>query len=167
MNRITFAIAAVVMLSVGSEAAAREEGANCASAITLASNTIYTADTTSTTNWMTSFGPLISPSNDQLYTFFLSSQPYTTITPTVSNYTFAMYVIPSCADSGTEPPPIRATGTLGVGIDLSAGSPPLTDNTRYYLAVTGAASGGAGANGTVTFSTGFGVPVTLESFTVE
>ncbi|HEX5124956.1 MAG TPA: hypothetical protein VFV97_17055 [Rhodanobacteraceae bacterium] len=162
MKRIAFAVAALAISSVGTEARAAPEGASCASAVVLASNSTYVSDTTQTTNWMTSFGPLVSPSNDQLYTFIAGPQPLGTITPTASSYQFAMYLIDSCADSGTEPPPIRATGTVGNPIDLSSG---IVTGARYYLAVTGAAAAGSGANGTVNFTGSW--PVTLQNFTVD
>jgi hypothetical protein len=64
-----------------------------------------------------------------------------------------MYLIPSCTDSGSEPQPIGATATIGRGIDLAV-SGVISGNT-YYLAITGPASGGAGANGTLNFTTPF------------
>jgi hypothetical protein len=162
MKRIIFAVAAMSVLCTGAEASAAPAGGTCAGATTLVSNTTYVSDTTGTTNWMTSFGPLVSPANDQLYTFIAGAQPLGTITPTAASYQFAMYLIASCSDSGTEPSPIKATATVGTPIDLSTG---ITTGAQYYLAVTGIAAGGAGANGTVNFNTLF--PVTLQSFTVD
>jgi hypothetical protein len=162
MKRIALTFAALIISSFGSQALAAPTGASCATAIPLAANTTYTSDTTTTTNWMTSFGPLVSPSNDQLYTFTAGPQPLGTLTPTSASYQFAMYLITTCSDGGTEPAPIKATSTIGVGIDLSSG---ITQGSVYYLAVTGIAAGGAGANGTLTFN-GF-IPVTLQTFTVD
>jgi hypothetical protein len=156
-------LSALVALSLCAAATSSAYAQTCASAVTIASNSSYVSDTTGTTNWMTSFGPLVSPSNDMLYTFVAGAQPLTTITPTASSYQFAMYLIPSCADAGTEPSPIKATSTVGTPIDLSTG---ITQGTQYYLAVTGIAAGGAGANGTVNFDTGT-LPVTLQSFEVN
>jgi len=98
-----------------------------------------------------------------LYTFVAGAQPLGTITPSASSYQFAAYLIPSCADSGTEPSPIKATSTVGTPIDLSTG---ITAGNTYFLAVTGIAAGGAGANGTTTFNATI-VPVTLQSFEVN
>jgi hypothetical protein len=162
MQRIVLAVAVLTASIVGSDALSAPAGASCAAAITLASNSSYVSDTTITTNWMTSFGPLVSPANDQLYTFTAGAQPLGTITPTAASYAFAMYLIPSCSDSGTEPAPIKATATVGLPIDLGSG---ITQGAQYYLAVTGIAAGGAGANGTVNFD-GFW-PVTLQTFTVD
>jgi len=156
-------LSALVALSLCAAATSSAYAQTCASAVTIASNSSYTSDTTTTTNWMTSFGPLVSPSNDMLYTFVAGAQPLGTITPTASSYQFAMYLIPSCADAGTEPSPIKATSTVGTAIDLSTG---ITQGTQYYLAVTGIAAGGAGANGTVSFDTTT-LPVTLQSFEVN
>jgi hypothetical protein len=130
-------------------------------------DTPYTTDTTATTNWMTSFGPLVSPSNDQLYSYVAGPQPLDPITPNTSNYAFAMYLIASCADSGTEPAPIRATGTLGAGMELSSGSPPIVEGSTYYIAITGAASGGPTANGTLGWDTGVFIAVTLQNFSID
>jgi len=140
---------------------------NCASAISLASNSTYVSDTTGTTNWMFSFGPLLSTANDQLYTFVAGPSPRSNLTPTASSYAFAMYLITSCSDAGSEPAPIRATATVGMPIALEGtpppGQPPIVEGERYYLAVTGTAA--TGANGTLNFDTGF--PVTLQTFTVD
>lgn len=164
MNRMILAIGALLVWGMGSDVLAAPAGASCATAILLFNDSDYTSDTTTTTNWMTSFGPLVSPSNDQLYTFTPARQPLGAITPLSATYQFAMYLIPSCADSGTEPSPIKATSTIGVPIDLSSG---VTPGTQYYLAVTGIAAGGAGANGTLNFHTADYLPVRLQSFTIE
>ena len=151
---------AVGMSSLSSLASAQ----TCASAITLARNTTYVSDTTGTTDWMSQFGPLSSGgSNDMLYTFIAGAQPLGTITPSASSYTFVMYLIASCSDTGIEPIPIRATATLGSPIDLASGSPPITTGAQYWLAVTGTAA--FPGNGTVNFTTSF--PVTVLSFTVD
>ena len=105
-------LSALVALSLCAAAATTSAQAQtCAAAVTIFSNTTFTSDTTGTTNWITSFGPLVSPSNDMLYTFVAGAPPLGTITPSSSTYQFAAYLIPSCADSGTEPSPIKATST--------------------------------------------------------
>jgi hypothetical protein len=162
MQRIVLAVVVLAASVVGSDALSAPAGASCGAAITFVSNKSYVSDTTTTTNWMTSFGPLVSPANDQLYTFIAGAQPLGTITPTAASYAFAMYLIPSCSDSGTEPTPIKATATVGTPFDLSTG---ITQGAQYYLAVTGIAAGGAGANGTVNIDLSF--PVTLQTFTVD
>lgn len=134
----------------------------CASAIPIASNTSYVSDTTGSTNWMTSFGPLVSPSNDNVYTFVAGAQPLGTITPDTADYAFAMYLINACSDSGTEPVPVAATATVGTPISLATA----TAGTTYYLAITGTAAGGPTANGIVNFTTTT-LPVTLQSFEID
>jgi hypothetical protein len=156
-------LSALVALSLCAAATSSAYAQTCASAVTIASDSSYVSDTTGTTNWMTSFGPLVSPSNDMLYTFVAGAQPLGHINPTASSYQFAMYLIPSCSDAGTEPSPIKATSTVGTAIELQTG---ITQGTQYYLAVTGIAAGGAGANGTVNFDTTT-LPVTLQSFEVN
>lgn len=130
-------------------------GTSCATATVLDGVATYSAITTAAPNWMSSFGPLLSPSNDVVYKFVAGPDVVGSIVPTSSNYTFAMYLIPSCTDSGSEPQPIGATATIGRGIDLAA-SGVISGNT-YYLAITGPASGGAGANGTLNFTTPFSI----------
>ena len=124
-------------------------GTSCATATVLGDGLPYTADTAAAPNWMSSFGPLFSPSNDVVYTFVAGPDVSGFITPIASDYAFAMYLIPSC-ESGAEPLPIGATATIGTGIDLLASG--VSSGNTYYLAVTGTASGGAGANGNLTFT---------------
>lgn len=133
-------------------------GTTCATANALAGDMTYASDTTAAPNWMSAFGPLLSPSNDVVYVFVAGPDVLGSIVPTAANYDFAMYLIPSCAGPGSQPQPIGATATLGRGIDL-ASSGVISGNT-YYLAITGSASGGPGANGIVTFTTppSFAVP---------
>jgi hypothetical protein len=159
-------LSALVALSLCAMATSSAYAQNCASASPIVSDSSYVSDTTGTTNWMTSFGPLVSPSNDMLYTFTAGAQPLGHIIPTASSYQFAMYLISACADSGTEGAPIRATGTVGSGIELGSGSPAIVAGTQYWVAVTGAAAAGATANGTVNFDTTT-LPVTLQSFEVN
>lgn len=128
-------------------------GTTCATATELGGGTTYTGDTTAAPNWMSSFGPLLSPSNDVVYMFVAGPDVEGSIIPTASTYTFAMYLIPSCAESGSEPQPIGATATIDRGIDLLASG--VTSGNTYYLVITGTAIGGPGANGTVNFTTPF------------
>src|SRR6185312_15938786 len=125
----------------------RNGGTSCSTAVELTGDTTFSADTTLTSNWMSSFGPLISPSNDVVYTFVAGPDVEGSIVPTVANYGFAMYLIDGCSESGAEPSPIGATATLGRGIDLAASG--VISGHTYYLAVTAPASGGGGANGTL------------------
>lgn len=141
-----------------SEASAQNGGTSCATATPITSDITFTADTTAAPNWMTSFGPLVSPSNDVVYSVVYNGGGGGQLTPTNANYQFALYLIPSCT-SGAEPTPLRATATIGTPINFSGLAPG-----TYFLAVTGTAAGGSGANGTVTFSS---IPVTLQSFEVE
>lgn len=126
-------------------------GTSCDTASVLGGDSTYSADTLAAPNWISSFGPLLSPANDVIYVFVAGPDVEGAITPTVSNYSFAMYLIESCAAPGTEPQPIGATATLGHGIDLAAAG--VVSGNTYYLAVTGSASGGAGANGFLNFTT--------------
>lgn len=161
-------LSALVALSlcVAPAAYAQNGGTTCATATTIVSGNAYTADTTAAPNWMSTFGPLVSPSNDVVYTFVAPANTTGfSILPTASSYAFALYLIPSCADAGTEPTPIGASATVGTAIDNSNISSPLVSGNTYFLAATGTAAGGAGANGTVTFNAT--LPVTLQSFEID
>jgi len=162
-------LSALVALSLCAAATSSAYAQNCASAVPISSNSSYVSDTTGTTDWMSQFGPLSSGgSNDMLYTFTAGAQPLGTITPTASSYTFAMYLIASCSDTGSEPTPIRSTATVGTAINLGdpppPGQPSITAGTQYWLAVTGTAA--SPGNGTVNFDTTT-LPVTLQSFEVN
>jgi hypothetical protein len=132
-------------------------GTSCDTATVLGGGLSYRGDTTAAPNWMSSFGPLFSPSSDVVYVFVAGAGVNGSITPTASNYEFAMYLIPSCVESGSEPSPIGATATIGTGIDLSASG--VRSGNTYYLVVTGTASGGAGADGAVIFTTPLSIAV--------
>ncbi|HEX5122607.1 MAG TPA: hypothetical protein VFV97_05105 [Rhodanobacteraceae bacterium] len=126
-------------------------GTSCDTATALVGDSTYSADTVTAPNWITSFGPLLSPANDAMYVFVAGPDVEGAITPTVSNFAFAIYLIESCLAPGSEPQPIGASGTLGRGIDLAAAG--VVSGHTYYVAVTGSASGGGGANGFVNFTT--------------
>jgi hypothetical protein len=143
---------------------AQNGGTSCDTATEIGSGLWY-ADTTAAPNWMGSFGPLLSPSNDVVYKFVAPADPsLVAFIPATANYQFALYLIPSCAN-GAEPTPIGATATLARPINSTNIDPPLVPGHTYYLAVTGTAAGGAGANGRLTINTP--TPVELESFEVE
>jgi hypothetical protein len=151
-DRMTIATASPADLVFDDDFDGQKNGGTCCAAATpLAGGVTYGADTTAAPNWMTTFGPLFSPSNDVVYVFVAGPDVQGSIVPTASNYDFAMYLITSCVNSGGELPPIGATATLGHGIDLSAAG--VISGDTYYLAITGTASGGPGANGTLNFTT--------------
>ena len=155
-------LSALIALSLlASSAVYAQDGGSCANAITITSNQTVNSDTTGSTNWIGTFGPLVSPSNDVMYTFTITGTPSGSITPTVSDYPFAMYLLTACV-AGAEAAPIGATGTIGTGIPVAT----LTNGSQYWLAVTGTAAGGPAANGTLTFTTPT-FPVTLQSFEIN
>jgi hypothetical protein len=156
----------IVLSCLFTDAYAQNGGTSCETATNFISGLSYTSDTTAAPNWMGSFGPLVSPANDVVYTFVAPASPDGDfiVTPAASNYQFALYLIASCT-SGAEPAPIGATATIASPITGSNLSTPLVPGHRYYVAATGAASAGAVANGTITFSTP--IPVELQTFDVE
>jgi len=141
-----------------------QDGSSCTQAIPLSSMQTYNVDTSTASNWMTTFGPLVSPSNDLAYTFTLNAGTNGFIRPTASSYAFAMYVIADCNPAGAQSAPVLATATINTAMTLTEAT--LTAGHQYYLAVTGTAAGGPGANGTLTFDV-FATPVTLQSFEID
>lgn len=130
----------------------------------MAAPTTINVDTTVATNWIGGYGPLSSPSNDVVYTFTTGVEAANgTITPTASDYSFAIYLLNAC-NAGAGPTPIAATATIGTPIFLTGVTVP---NTQYWAAVTGTAAGGPSANGTVTLVITQFVPVTLQTFQVN
>ena len=158
-------LSALIALSLfAASAAYAQDGSSCAAAIPMSVNPSLTVDTTGGTGWINNYGPLGSPSNDIVYTFTTGAAGATgSITPTASSYRFAIYLLSSC-QAGAGPTPIGATATIGTGIALSGITSP---STQYWVAVTGTAAGGAGANGTVTLDIEPTLPVTLESFQID
>lgn len=159
--------ALIAMALCFAPAAYAQDGSSCAQAIPMTAPSTITVDTTTGTSWINTYGPLISASNDIVYTFTSgASAPTGTITPTASNYAFAIYALNSCT-AGAGPVPIASTGTLNTAINLANTNPPTAPNTQYWVAVTGSTAGGAGANGTVTLAITPTLPVTLQSFEVN
>ena len=157
-------LSALIALSLCSVTVAHAQGTSCATAIPMTAPSTVNVDTTGGTGWINNYGPLVSPSNDIVYTFTSGgTAPDGTITPTASNYAFAVYLLSSCA-AGAGPTPIGATATVGTGIALTGIT---VASTQYYVAVTGTAAGGPGANGTVTLDVTPTLPVTLESFEIN
>lgn len=156
--------ALIALALLASPLAYAQDGSSCASSIPLLVNPELTIDTTAGTGWVNTYGPLVSPSNDIMYTFTSGTEaPTGSITPTASNYAFALYLLNSCV-AGAGPTPIGATATIGSGIQLTGIT---SASTQYWLAVTGTAAGGPGANGTVTMAVLPTLPVTLQSFEVN
>ncbi len=140
-----------------------QAGGSCATAITLTPQEGLVVDTTGGTGWINSYGPLASPSNDVIYTFTSGAEaPTGSITATASTYPFAIYVLNTCA-AGAGQTPILSTATIGTPIPLNT----LAPNTQYWVAITGTAAGGAGANGSVTLTVLPTLPVTLQSFQID
>jgi len=159
MTKVSVLLASILAMS---SAAYAQDGGSCANAIPVKDNGVVQVNTAAGTGWINNYGPLVSPSNDIVYTFTTTQANLSgTITATASDYAFAIYVLTSCA-AGAGPTPFAATATLNAPISLS-----LQPTTQYWIAVTGTAGGGAGANGTVAMDVNFIIPVTLQAFYVE
>jgi len=163
--RMRAALTAMSLLAVSHAYA--QDGSSCAAAIPLRApvpGTVVNIDTTTGAGWINNYGPLVSPSNDIVYTFTTGASGATgSISATASNYQFAIYVLSSCT-AGAGPTPIGATSTLNSPIELTSIVQP---NTQYWVAITGTAAGGAGANGTVSLALQPLLPVTLQSFRID
>jgi len=156
-------LSALIALALLAPMAYAQDGSSCANAITLVPNDALVVDTSGATGWINTYGPLVSPSNDIVYTFTTGAQaPTGSITPTASGYSFAVYLLNSCA-AGAGPTPIGSSATLNSAIQLSS----LNPTTQYWVAVTGTAAGGPGANGSVTLNVQPTLPVTLQSFEIN
>lgn len=156
--------ALTALMLCAAPAAYAQDGASCATAIPMSAPSTVNASTIGATGWVNTYGPLVSPSNDVLYTFTSgAAAPTGTITPTAASYPFALYLLSSCT-AGAGPTPIGSTATIGTGIALTGITFP---STQYWVAVTGTAAGGAGANGTVTLEVVPTLPVTLQSFKID
>lgn len=163
MKKLTALIAA---LAIGGFAVSAQavEGGSCAESVLLTPGGTFSADTTTTTNWIGGYGPASSPSNDYMFTFTTgTTAPTGSIVPTAGFQFFAMYLLNACS-AGTDNGVIGATGTVGTGISLAGITAP---STPYWLAITGAAAGGPAANGVVTFTTPDPLPVTLQEFQIN
>lgn len=126
-------------------------GTSCETAVALNGDEYYAARTNFSTDWMESFGPLPSPSNDVVYSFVADGNDQGSIMPTDATYDFAMFILADCSE-GFESSPLADTHTIGEGIDLSTLS--LTAGHTYYLAVSGNPSiPPPGSNGALAFFT--------------
>jgi hypothetical protein len=159
-------LSALIALAIfAAPAVYAQDGSSCAMAIPLTAPSTVNTDTTTGTGWINTYGPLVSPSNDIVYTFTTgSSAPTGTLTPTASSYSFALYLLDSCA-AGAGPTPIGSSATIGTPINLSTTA--TIPNHQYFVAVTGTAAGGPNANGTLTWDVTPTLPVTLESFQID
>src|SRR5665213_4586721 len=92
---------------LASSAVYAQDGSSCAAAIPLTAGQTVNTDTTTGSNWNGTYGPLVSPSNDIMYTFTAAGSPTGNITASASDYAFCLYLLPGCS-AGAEPAPIGA-----------------------------------------------------------
>jgi hypothetical protein len=147
----------IVDIIFGSGMEETNGAASCATATRLANATTNVADTTNSPDWVLSVGPIPTPAHDVVYSFVPGPASMGSFMPIASNYPFAMFLIPSCAENGREPTPLAATSQIGQGIDI--GAVGLVTFQRYYLVVTAIASAGADASGTLRFTTPLGLAI--------
>jgi hypothetical protein len=159
-------LSALIALSLlAAPVAYAQDGSSCANAISIPGGGFTTdTDTTGGSNWVGNYGPLASPSNDVVYTFTSGdTAPTGNIVANSASYSFALYLLNSCAaNSGATP--IGATATVGGTIALTGIT---AANTQYWLAVTVTAAGGSTANGTANWTINPTYPVSLQSFEIN
>lgn len=156
-------LAALIALGlVAAPVAYAQDGQSCAGAIPLSPNETVVADTTTSTDWIASYGPLNSAgSPDLMYTFTANGSPTGDIIPTATTFPFGLYLLNGCA-AGLAPNPIATTSTLNQGLHLAG---LVTNGTQYWVAVTGQAF--TTNSGQLTFTTPDPLPVTLQSFEIN
>ena len=144
-----------------------QDGLSCATAIVIPGGTqSYDSDTTAGADIYNNYGPLASPSGDLMYTFTTGATAPAaggSIVLNSANYSAATYLLDSCPAGLSGPTPIGVNATVGGQITL----PALLASHQYYLAITGTAAGGAGAEGTSNVTINPPYPVELQSFEID
>jgi hypothetical protein len=135
-------------------------GTSCATAQEIFSNSTYSGDTSTSTNFVGAFGGLPSPGPDLAFKFtaVLGSDPIAvTIT---GGWNAGAVITASCGGNGGNPIQ-AATGTTAFNVPTFG----LTPGMLYYFYMTGNPSDNSGPSGAFSLTTGF--PVALQTFWVE
>ena len=144
-----------------SSAAWADGGMSCATAQPIFSNSVYSGDTSTSTNFVGAFGGLPSPGPDLVFKFVAPAQPLDPIFVTINGGWNAGGVITaSCGGNGGNPIS-AATGTNSFAIPTTM----LVQGTLYYFYMTGNPSDNSGPSGAFNFTVDF--PVALQTFWVE
>jgi hypothetical protein len=153
---------------VGALVAADQVGAQtCASPLPLFPQgplppSTYTGDTCTATNTLPSYGGTGSTQNEIMYSFVAAnSNGQATIATTggFAGTTAMVFLLPSCDSATAEP---MAFGTVGGTMSVAG----LTLGRTYYLAVTADPGGAPAGCGQYAMQI-FGLPVSLQSFSVD
>jgi hypothetical protein len=136
-------------------------GMSCATAQQIFSNSNYSGDTSTSTNFVGAFGGLPSPGPDLVFKFVAPGQPLGPIAVTiVGGWNAGAVITASCGGNGGNPIS-AATGTTSFAVPTTT----LTEGTLYYFYLTGNPSDNSGPSGAFNFSVNF--PVSLQTFWVE
>src|SRR5690349_5148995 len=142
------AMAAVCALATSGTALA-DGGTSCATAQEIFSNSTYTGDTSTSTNFIGAFGGLPSPGPDLAFKFTAgSSQALGPIAVTIVGGWNAGAVITASCGGNAGNPISAGTSTTSMLIDTSM----LTVGTLYYFYMTGNPSDNSGPSGAFNFS---------------
>jgi hypothetical protein len=136
-------------------------GTSCATAQEMFSNSAYSGDTSTSTNWVGAFGGLPSPGPDLAFKFtaIAGSDP---IAVTITGGWNAGGVITAACGGNGGNPIQAATGTTSFNVPTTG----LTAGTLYYFYMTGNPSDNSGPSGAFNITTQL-LPVTLQTFSVE
>jgi hypothetical protein len=160
-------LSALIALALFAPVVYAQDGLSCATAIVIDGGTqSFDSDTTAGADIYNNYGPLASPSGDLMYTFTTGAtapDPGGSIVLNSANYSAATYLLDSCPAGLSGPTPIGVNATVGGQITL----PALLANHQYYVAITGTAAGGAGAEGTSNWTINPPYPVELQSFEID
>jgi len=138
-------------------------GTSCATAQQVFTNSTYSGDTSTSTNFVGAFGGLPSPGPDLAFKFTAAAQPLDPISVViVGGWNAGGVVTASCGGNGGNPV-AAATGTSSFNIPTTA----LTAGTQYYFYMTGNPSDNSGPSGAFAFTLGSLLPVALQTFEVE
>ena len=118
------------------------DGESCSTPQALVAGNDYNGNTENDEDAIENVGPVPSPANDHIYAFTAdASSGFVNVI--YSNYEYVVYLVSSC-DGPDLPAPLSAVSDDSPGVLAFSG---LTVGQTYYLIVSGAAAGGAGANG--------------------
>jgi hypothetical protein len=148
---------------VASGAAFADGGTSCATAQEVFSNSSYSGDTSTSTNFIGAFGGLPSPGPDLAFKFTAgSAAPLGPIAVQIVGGWNAGAVITASCGGNAGNPLSAATSTTSMSVPTDA----LTVGTLYYFYITGNPSDNSGPSGAFSFSGSY-LPVTIQTFLVD
>jgi hypothetical protein len=136
-------------------------GTSCATAQEMFSNSAYSGDTSTSTNWVGAFGGLPSPGPDLAFKFTAIAGSDPIHVDVVGGWNAGGVITAACGGNGGNPIQ-AATSTTAFDVPTTG----LTAGTLYYFYMTGNPSDNSGPSGAFNITTQL-LPVTLQNFSVE